>query len=180
MLRTTYLIILTAVGVGCSAMNVQTPTAAITGMSVQDVNASGFTMNFGVDLKNPNTMALPLTAADYKLGLSGVKVVEGKAKPEGSIPAGGSRHVTLPVTLTYENLLAAEKAIMKSGGNVPYSLDGGLSLNSGVPMLGNLRVPLEYQGTLPLGEILNNPRAIMQSPAAQKLAKQLIGGLFGR
>ena len=31
---------------------------------------------------------------------------------------------------------------MKSGGNVPYALDAELSLNSGMPMLGNLRVPL--------------------------------------
>ena len=161
-------------------MNVQKPSAAITGMTVQDVNASGFTMNFGVDLNNPNTMALPLTAADYKLGLSGMNVAEGKANPEGSIPAGGSKHVTLPVTLTYENLLAAEQGIMKSGGNVPYALDGGLSLNTGMPMLGNLRVPLQYSGTLPLKEILSNPQAVMQNPAAQKLARGLIGGLLSR
>src|SRR5689334_14528432 len=106
MLRTLCLIFLCAGGVGCSAMNIEKPIATITGMTVQDVNASGFTMNFGVDLKNSNKMALPLTAADYKLALSGMNVVEGKAKPEGSIPAGGSKHVTLPVTLTYENLLA--------------------------------------------------------------------------
>jgi LEA14-like dessication related protein len=178
MLRIFALIIVSLLSVGCAALNVQKPTAAVTGMTVQDVNASGFTMNFDVDLKNPNSMALPLTAADYKLGLGGTNVLEGKAKPEGSIPAGGSKHVTLPVTVTYENLLAAEQGIMKSGGNVPYALDAGLSLNSGTPMLGNLRVPIQYNGTLPLKEILNNPQAVIQNPAAQKLAGQLLGGLF--
>jgi len=180
MLQMLFLLIMCSLGVGCSALNVQKPTAAVTGMTVQDVNASGFTMNFGVELKNPNTMALPLTAAEYKLGLNGTNVLEGKAKPEGSVPAGGSKQVALPVTLTYENLLAAEQAIVKSGGNVPYALDGGLSLNSGMPMIGNLRVPLQYNGTLPLKEILNNPQAVMQNPAAQKLARELIGGLFSR
>lgn len=167
-------------GMGCSALNVQKPTAAVTGMAVKGVDANGFSMNFDVDVKNPNSMVLPLTAADYKLGLSGVNVVEGKAKPEGSIPAGGSKTVTLPVTLTYENLLAAEQGIVSSGGNVPYVLDGGLSLNTGMPLLGNLRVPLQYNGTLPLKDILSNPQAIMQNPAAQKLAKELIGGVFSR
>jgi hypothetical protein len=47
-------------------------------------------------------------------------------------------------------------------------------------MVGNLRVPLQYNGTLPLKEILNNPQAVMQNPAAQKLARELIGGLFSR
>jgi len=144
------------------------------------VDANGFTMNFSVDLKNPNTMALPLTAADYKLGLAGMNVLDGKAKPEGSIPAGGSKSIVLPVTMTYENLLAAEQGIIKSGGNVPYVLDGGLSLNTGTPLLGNIRVPLQYNGTLPLKEILNDPQAVMQNPAAQKLAKELLGSFFSR
>jgi LEA14-like dessication related protein len=173
-------LVLCFVGVGCSALNVQKPTAAVTGMAVKGVDSTGFTMNFDVDIKNPNSMALPLTTADYKLGLAGMNILNGKAKPEGSIPAGGSKSVMLPVKLTFENLLAAEKGIVKSGGNVPYVLDGGLSLNTGSPLMGTVRVPLEYKGTLALKEILNNPQALMQSPAAQKLAKQLVGGLFSR
>jgi LEA14-like dessication related protein len=164
--------------VGCSALNLQKPTAAITGMEVQHVDVSGFTMNFDVDVKNPNAIELPIAAADYKLALSGLSVLDGKAKPEGAIPAGGSKQVALPVTLTYENLLAAEQGIVKSGGNVPYALDAGLSFNTGNPILGSLRVPLQYNGTLPLKQILNNPQALMQNPAAQKLARQLIGGFF--
>src|SRR5205823_13870500 len=93
MLRLSGLLMVCTLSVGCAALNVQKPTAAVTGMAVQNVNASGFTMNFDVDLQNPNSMALPLTAADYKLGLSGTNVLEGKAKPQGSIPAGGSKHV---------------------------------------------------------------------------------------
>jgi LEA14-like dessication related protein len=166
--------------VGCSALNLQKPTAAVTGMAVQNVNVSGFTMNFDVDVKNPNTIELPIAAADYKLGLSGVNIVDGKAKPESSIPPGGSTHVMLPVTLTFENLLAAEQGIVKSGGNIPYYLDAGLSFNTGNPILGSLRVPLQYNGILPLKDILKNPQAVMQNPAAQKLARQLIGGLFSR
>src|SRR5438128_4016128 len=106
------------VDVGCSNLNLQKPTAAVTGMAVKGVDANGFTMNFDVDVTNPNSVALPLAAADYKLSLAGTNVLNGKAKPEGSIPARESRTVTLPVTLTYENLLAAEQSIVKSGGDV--------------------------------------------------------------
>ena len=84
------------------------------------------------------------------------------------------------MTVTYENLLAAEQAIVKSGGNVPFALDAGLSLDSGSPLAGKLRVPLEYSGTLPLRDILNNPQALLHNPAAQKLAKELMGSLFNR
>jgi LEA14-like dessication related protein len=168
-------------GVGCSALNVQPPTASVTGMNVQGVDANGFTMNFTVGVTNPNAGSLPLTAADYSLGLAGVNVLDGTAKPEGAIPAHGTQSVTLPVTLSYERLLAAEQGIVKSGGNVPYALDGGLSFNSGVPLLGDVHVALpQFSGTLPLRDVLSNPQAILQDPAAQKLAKELLGHMLSR
>lgn len=180
MAKLSCVLILALFCVGCSAINIQKPTAAVTGMAVKDVNPTGFTMNFDVDVKNPNSVELPLSAADYKLGLGGINVLDGKARPKGAIPANGSKSLSLPVTLTYENLLAAEQAIVKSGGNVPYAFDGGLTMNAGTPVFGDVHVPLQYSGTLALKEILNNPRVLLQSPAAQKLAKQLLGGLFSR
>jgi len=180
MKKVTFLVAICLLAAGCSNLNLQKPTASVTAMNLQDADANGFTMNFDVDIKNPNSIALPLSAADYKLGLAGVNVLQGKANPGGSIPGNGSKTVALPVTVTCENLLAAEQGIVKSGGNVPFALDAGLSLDSGSPLAGKLRVPLEYSGTLPLRDILNNPQALLHNPAAQKLAKELMGSLFNR
>jgi LEA14-like dessication related protein len=166
-------------GVGCSALNVQKPTAMITNMAVQNVDANSFTMNFSVDVTNPNKVELPLTTADYKIGLSGVKVADGTVKPGGSIAAGEKKSISLPVTLTYENLLSAEQAIVAGGGNVPYTLDGDLVFNSGLPLIGDVRVPVQSTGTLALKAIVSNPQAILQNAAAAKLAKELIGSFFG-
>ncbi|MDB5333045.1 MAG: hypothetical protein JWP03_4196 [Phycisphaerales bacterium] len=58
-------------------------------------------------------------------------------------------------------------------------LYAGLSVDSGVSLVGELRVPLQYNGTLPLRDIVNNPQALIRNPAAQRLARRLIGGLFG-
>ena len=180
MTRTIALSPLCLLAVGCSALNVQRPTAAVTGMAVQNVTAAGFTMNFAVDLTNPNAFPLPLTTADYKVALGGVGVADGKATPDGSLPANGSASVSVPVTLTYDSLLAAEQAIVKSGGNVPYTLDGGLSFGTKNPLAGDLRVPITTAGTLPLRDVVNNPLALAQSPSARKLAQELLGGMFGR
>ena len=174
---TTSLILASAVG--CSSLDVQRPTAAVTGMAVQNVTPAGFTMNFAVDLSNPNAFALPLTAADYKLALGGVGVADGKASPDASLPANGTATVAVPVTVTFDQLLRAEQAIVKSGGNVPYALDGGLSFGT-KSLLGDVRVPLQTTGTLAVRDVVSNPQAIAQSPAARKLAQELVGSLFGR
>ncbi|MGH7214197.1 MAG: LEA type 2 family protein [Tepidisphaeraceae bacterium] len=161
--------------------NLQQPTAAIKAMNLGSADEKGFTMNFDVDVTNPNSVALPISNTDYTLALGDVKVLEGKAKPADSIPANGTASVMLPVQVTYQNLFAAEKAIRASGGDVPYAFDGALAFNAGglIPGQG-LRVPLNYKGRLPVGQILKDPMILMRSPAARELAAKALGGLMGR
>jgi LEA14-like dessication related protein len=167
-------------GGGCAALNVQKPTAAVTGMAVRGVDADGFTLDFAVDVSNPNGFTLPLSDADYTLGVGGVEVLDGKASPNRSIPANGTLAVAVPVTVAFENLLKAETAIRDSGGNVPYDLAGGLSFDTGSPLAGKVRVPLRYSGTLPLRRILSDPEALLRNPAAKRLAASVLGRFFGR
>jgi LEA14-like dessication related protein len=171
------------VSLACSA--VKQPTASFQSMNVTDVTPQGFTMAFDLDVRNPNAVALPISQADYKVGFGGVDVLNGKATPSGTLPANGSAAVKLPVTITYENLLAAEKAIVNGGGKLPYSFTGSMKFNAGdknmlTQALGGVSVPLRYEGTLDVKSLVQNPQALMQSPAAKKLAQQLIGSMFGR
>jgi LEA14-like dessication related protein len=169
-----------AFATGCASLNVQKPTAAVTGMALQGVDANGFTLNFALDVHNPNSFTLPLGAADYQLGVGGVNVLDGKASPSGSVPAGASVAVSLPVTVAFENLLKAEQSIRDTGGNVPYDFAGGLSFNTGSPLLGTVRVPLRSSGTLPLKQILSDPEALLRNPAAKRLAASVLGHFFGQ
>ena len=172
--------VLCVASLACSATGIERPTASVKSMSLGAINATGLTMNFDVDVKNPNAFAVPLTNVDYALKLSDVKVLDGKAKPEGELPAGGSRTLQIPVALTFENLLAAEQALIKTGGNVPYTLDAGLSVGAGSALLGqSLRVPITYSGTLPLRDVLDDPKLLLQSPAARSLAQKVLGKAFG-
>src|SRR5215204_6005880 len=103
------LVLLCLADVGCSA--VQKPTASLKSATIGEATADGITVNFDLDLRNPNAFALPLGDADYALSLGGVKVIDDKLKPSGSIPAGGDLAFTLPVRLTFADLLKAERAI---------------------------------------------------------------------
>ena len=170
------------ISLACST--VKQPTASFKSMDVTDVTPQGFTMAFDLDVANPNPVALPISQADYKIGLAGVNVIDGKANPSGTIPANGSIPVKLPVTLTYENLLSAEKAIVSGGGKIPYSFNGSMKFDAGkdanplMQALGGASVPLKYEGTLDVKSLLQNPQALVQSPAAKKLAQSLLTSIF--
>jgi len=77
-------------------------------------------------------------------------------------------------------LSAGPIRVRDSGGDVPYDLQGGLSFDTGNPLVGSLRVPLRYSGTLPLKRVLSDPEALLRSEAARKLAGEVLGRFFGK
>lgn len=163
---------------GCGS--VQRPTASFKNMTIGDVSSHGFIMNVDVDVANPNAVAIPLTSADYSLSLAGIKVVDGaKIKPDARIPAKGRSTVTIPVPLSFENLLSAEESIRQGAGNVSYGLDAALDFDTGLPILGAQRVPFQHQGSLNVKELLQkNWSTILTSPAAKELAQKVLGGFL--
>jgi LEA14-like dessication related protein len=181
-LFTAFLLPACLVSLACSS--VQKPTASLKSADIANVSATGFTVNFDLDVANPNAFALPLTDAEYGLSVGGAKLVDNnKVSPGGSIPAKGSTGVTIPVRLTFEDLLKAEQAIRAGGGDVPYEFDGalGFSGSGGLASLGvPNRIPLRYSGTLPLRKVFAEPSVLMNSPAARRLAGKGLESLLGR
>lgn len=183
LIRTAALLFVAVLGTGCAALNVKQPTASIRSADVQDMTADGVTVNFDVNVQNPNSVAIPLSAAKYKLAFSGVEVLSDEAKPEASIPANGSVPVKLPVHLNFQRLVSAEQAIAKSGGNVPYSFDGTLEFTpgkmAGLPMSQPVRVPVKYSDTLHLRDMLTKAAQdpqFLTNPDAQRLIRSILGG----
>jgi LEA14-like dessication related protein len=162
---------------------VQKPTASLRSADVGGITTDGFTANFALDVHNPNSFELPLSNADYALSFGGVQVTKDTVKPGGSIPARGSTPVTIPVRLSFESLLKAEEAIRAGGGDVPYELDGALGFGGGggLAALGiPTKIPLKYNGTLPLRKVLSDPTVLLNSPAARKLAGKGLESLLNR
>lgn len=173
-----------ALAPGCASLNVKKPTASVRSASVADLTQQGMTVNFAVDVNNPNAVEIPLTGARYKLALGGVQVLDNEARTEAAIPANGSAPVTLPVRLTFQNLLSAQQALARSGGDVPYDFDGGLDFSAGgLPVGGPIRVPLRASGTLSMRDALQRAArdpSLLTNPDARKLIELVVGrGILG-
>jgi len=185
-------LLLLALAPGCAVLDIQQPTVSFRSVSVEDLSPSGLTANFDIDVQNPNVFEIPVNGAAYKLSLSGIQVIEGEASSSGSIPAKGALPVTVPVRLQFEQILQAEKEILKSGGNVPFDLDGALEFSAGKLSLGKtIKVPLHFSGTLPLRDAvthaMRDPASLadlLREPMARKFLESAIGhklgGIFDR
>ena len=142
-LETVAAVALLAGATGCGMF--EKPSAHITGVKVQDVSLTNATMLFDVKVGNPYTMPLPIGNLDYALSSRGQRFLTGKADVQGTVPAGGSKTLGVPVRISYLELIRAVKGA-RPGATIPYKADLGLSVN--VPALGPLRVPMSKAGQL--------------------------------
>jgi LEA14-like dessication related protein len=128
---------------GCAM--IQKPTAEIVGVSVQNMGLDQATMLFNVKVDNPYGVALPLGNLDYALSSQGQRFLSGTAADLGTVPAGASKTLEVPVQLSYIELIRAVKEV-RPGSTVPYQADLGLSME--LPMMGSHRVPMSRDGQL--------------------------------
>jgi LEA14-like dessication related protein len=133
---------------GCDALqalNLQKPTASLKGVKFDKVSLEGATLLFDVEVDNPYSAALPLTNLDYGLASGSKPLFSGKADVAGSIPAKGSKTLSLPAQIKYLDLFNAFKGI-KPGSTIPYKAQLGLFMNT--PVTQNLRLPIAKEGEL--------------------------------
>jgi LEA14-like dessication related protein len=123
------------------------PSARLSGVSLENVDAKSLTLQFAVDVTNPYPAPLPLTNLDYALGSKGSTFLDGNAPLQGTVPAGGTKTVLVPARVTFRRLLAALSGV-QPGQVVPYDAAMGLSVDA--PVIGSLRLPLKKEGRLPI------------------------------
>jgi len=135
------LALLLASATGCGTK----PSASITGMKVQGISLTDATMLFDVKVDNPYMLPLPLGNLDYALASGGQQFLTGNADVQGTIPAGASKTLPIPIKINYLKLISAVKGA-KPGAVIPYTADLGLSVKA--PLMGPLRVPMSKDGEL--------------------------------
>jgi len=136
---------------GCGVLeeyvHVQKPTAHVAGAHIQGFSLDSLTLLFDVEVGNPYSTPLPLVNLDYALSSRGAPFLTGRSDLSGSIPAMGSRNVSLPAKITFSSLLDT-LANVRPGSVVPYAADLGVSVDA--PILGRIRIPLRKEGEVPV------------------------------
>jgi LEA14-like dessication related protein len=128
-------------------LNLQKPTARMTGLKFQDVKLNSATLLFDVEVDNPYPVALPLMNLDYGLSSGAEPFLNGSAELQTTVPAKSKKIVSLPTNINYLDMLKALKGI-KPGSKIPYKADLGLSVDA--PTLGLMRLPLKKEGEIVL------------------------------
>jgi len=137
---------------GCAALkdaaHIEKPKASVAGVSVADLSLQAITLLVDVEVANKNAFDLHTSGFDLDLNVAGSKLAKVQ-QPDTKlkIPAKGSKHVKLPVTLPFKDVYSAVSGAMGKN-SVPYGVNGKVTLN--VPVLGDISLPLSFEGVLPI------------------------------
>ncbi|REG86629.1 LEA type 2 family protein [Marinomonas pollencensis] len=151
LLRWVFLLLVLLVS-GCASlqetMDVHKPKASISGVSIGSLSADSVTLLLDVDVTNPNVF--PLKTAGFDLGLLvGGNNIASINQPDSSLslPAKGSNSVSLPVTLTFDQLLKSVSGL-EGKKQLDYAVEGDVAIN--LPVLGDLKLPVDFSGQVPI------------------------------
>ena len=116
---------------GCSSAGikgvVEPPNVQVHKVEMGRFNLSGGTATFVLDIQNPNKFPIPLAGFDYGLSLNGVQVARGDKEQRVTIGAGGSQKVTVPLTLSFSNMINMLPGLLRNR-TVDYQLGGSVHL----------------------------------------------------
>ncbi len=117
--------------VSCSSSGikgvVEPPVVQVHKVEMGKLNLSGGTATFILDIQNPNRFPLPIAGFDYGLSLNGIQVAKGDKAHRVTIKAGESQKVTVPLTLSFTNMMNMLPGLLRSR-QLNYQLDGSVHL----------------------------------------------------
>ena len=106
---------------------VEPPKVQVHKVQMGQLNLSGGTATFVLNIQNPNSFPIPLAGFDYGLSLNGVQVARGDKEHKVTIQARQSQKVEVPLTLSFGNMMNMLPNLLRSR-QLDYQLDGSVHL----------------------------------------------------
>ncbi|RMH60314.1 MAG: hypothetical protein D6677_13945 [Calditrichaeota bacterium] len=146
------------------SMGVQKPVAKVLDARLEGLSFTRADMTFDIRIVNPNPVSLKLAGLDYALEIAGDSLFNGVQNKQLTLSANDSSVLSIPVSITYADMFRAVKTLLKNE-TTAYTFKAGLLFD--VPVLGNVRVPVQYSGTLP---VLSLPKVSLKALQLNRLS----------
>ncbi len=131
-------------------MDVQKPLVNIKSADLTALSFEAATMQFNLEINNPNSFGVKLAGFDYQLDINQHAFLNGDQPDKIEIGARSTSPLSVPVTLNYVHLYNAVKGLLENK-KADYKIDFGFKFD--LPVLGSTRIPVTHSGSVPLPKI---------------------------
>jgi LEA14-like dessication related protein len=151
---------------------VKKPEVTLKSVDFSNIDFTGLTLLSKVDIKNDNSIDIPLPKIDWDLNIINKPFVDGIIQSEGSLKSQGSTEVQFPVSFTYLDLIDTIVALTNENArsNAMYKMN--MIAHIPVPGLGDLSWPFEHEGKIP---IMDLPEIAVATAPKASITTNLLG-----
>ncbi len=131
----------------------ETPEVTLRGLQPSQIGLTRQVLIATLNIRNPNSRTLPVTAMTYRIDLEGQEVATGSGELERQIPAFGEATVDVEVSASLLSLIQQLPALAFKNKPLDWTVSGTAMLSGGLVTL-----PYRYSGRIDARELLDGVR----------------------
>jgi LEA14-like dessication related protein len=127
---------------------VKIPSISVRSLKMNRMNISGADLTLELKMDNPNAFALLLKNLNYNFNINGQSWARGNLSSPVSVNSKGNGAIRIPMTLDFTKMGATMIQLLSGSSALEYNLTGGLGLDSSLPLLKNINLPINNTGSV--------------------------------
>lgn len=127
------------------------PVPKIPEISIQDIQIKNLSFMAAelvalVEIVNPNAFDLGFSDFNYQLNVNQQSWGQGSINKSNTVPEKGKATIEIPVKLNMTSMGQTVYQMLSGKQPLEYQLQGGLTLDTGIELLRNYKMPIDIQG----------------------------------
>ena len=122
------------------------PDIKIKGVQIKNLSFKQAELVAQVEINNPNAFDLAFSDFDYQLNINQQQWGQGSIAQRSSIPQKGKGTIDIPVKLNMLSMGQTAYQALSKKQPLEYQLKGSISLDTGIELLRNYKMPLDIKG----------------------------------
>jgi len=130
--------------------HVKLPRLAFKDLKVKRLNLSGAELMLRLSFQNPNRFSMHLKGLDLGFTVNGKSLLKSHQSHALVVEQAGRRTVDIPISMNFLQMGSTVYEMLIGNKPLHYGLKGGAEIQTAMPMIGQVRLPIDEQGTLKL------------------------------
>ena len=128
------------------------PKVKFDDMKLDNLSLSGADLNIKIIVENPNAFDITLNNFNYDLNVDGKEWAKSVSSDKINVPKKGENVLTIPVSIDFFTMGSAAYNAITSSKPLDYKLKGMMNIDTSLPIMKNVNVPLERAGKIKISK----------------------------
>jgi len=128
--------------------NLKLPDVSIGSLKLNKISLTGADLDLKLNVKNANTFSFLLNKLNYDFVVNGKTWVKGLSQKQMQVKEKGESTISIPISLNFLEMGTVIYQMINGNQKLNYQLKGNVDLNSSLPLLGQVSLPLDRVGEI--------------------------------